>query len=64
MLTCHASHGLLQPPRLDLGKTLVEAQEAVQRHLLLIVIISLHSSSCSHGDECLLMTVVNRLHIP
>lgn len=43
-LTSHACYSLLQSARLDLGKALAEAQEAVQRHLLLVVIIRLQSS--------------------
>lgn len=41
-VTCDASNGLLEAPRFDLGKALAEAQEAVQGHLRLVVIIRLH----------------------
>ena len=55
--TCDASHSFLQPAGLDLGKSLVEAQEAVQRHLGLVVIIHLrtHSDQASgiHVGVCL-----------
>ena len=43
--TCDASNSFLQPPGLDLGKALTEAEEAVQRHLCLVVIIRLNPTT-------------------
>ena len=43
--TCDAGNSLLQPPRFDFSKALTEAEEAVQRHLRLVVIIGLHHTA-------------------
>ena len=51
--TCDASHSFLQPAGLDLGKSLVEAQEAVQRHLGLVVIIHLRT----HSEQAIIVVL-------
>ena len=43
--TCDAGNSILQPPGFDFSKALTEAEEAVQRHLRLVVIIGLQQTA-------------------